>query len=321
LTWSRDFLDPARTLDKALQRSPLVIVRLIVPCFLTILVFGCAGVKPMPQPIVASIGEAQEVFHRNQILDLASGKSISFSELLDRLSSYDLIFVGETHTNPEHHLIQVQILQALLLQTPSLAVGMEFFQQDQQAVLDRYILEHGKEEAFLEEVDWKGTWGYPYHFYRPLLLEAKQQGVRVVALNAPRDLVRKVAREGLDGLEEAERAMLPRELDLDNEAHRDYVRRIYERHDHETLPDFEFFYEAQCVWDETMARNIARFMATHDGKMVVFSGNGHIVWKFGIPDRTQRRIPVSLVTLVPYGLRETVALESDMADYVWLTAP
>lgn len=298
-----------------------MLLRLFVPCLVMILLFGCAGVKRMPRPIVASIQGVSEVFHPNQILDLSQGTPISFGELVDRLSRFDVIFVGETHTNPEHHLIQVQILQALLCRLPSLTIGMEFFQQEQQALLDRYILERGTEEAFLEDVDWKGTWGHPYHFYRPLLLAAKQYGTRVVALNAPRDLVGKVSREGLGGLREAQRARLPRELDLGNEAHRGYVREIYEQHDHANLREFEFFYEAQCVWDETMARNIAGFMRKHNGNMIVFSGNGHIVRKFGIPGRTRRRLPVSVVTVMPYPLHERVSFESAMADYVWLTAP
>jgi uncharacterized iron-regulated protein len=282
---------------------------------------GCAGVKKMPKPTVASLAGVSEGFHRNQIIDLAGGKAVSFCEFIDRLSSFDVIFVGEVHTNPEHHLIQVQILQALFTRVPSLTIGLEFLQQDQQVLLDRYLTEDMTEEAFLEEVDWKRTWGYPYHFYRPLFLAAKREGTRVLALNAPRNIVRKVAREGLGGLGEEERNRIPRELDLNNEAHRAYVLEIYGRHDHGDLGEFEFFYEAQCVWDETMARNIAAFMNDHSGKMIVFSGNGHIIWKFGIPDRTQRRLPVSVVTIIPYPLQETVTVETGMADYLWLTSP
>jgi uncharacterized iron-regulated protein len=298
-----------------------VIVRSLISYLVMLLLFGCAGIKKMPEPIVASIAGASEVFHRNQILDLASGKALSFSELMDCLSPVDVVFVGETHHNPEHHLIQVQILQALSSRVQTLTVGMEFFQQHHQAALDRYLKEDMTEEDFLTEVDWKRTWGYPYHFYRPLLLGARAHGLHVLALNAPRNIVRTVARKGLAGLEEEERALIPQELDLSNDAHRAYIRETYERHDHEKLQSFEFFYEAQCVWDETMARNIADFMSDHGGSMVVFSGNGHIIHRFGVPDRTQRRVSVSVATLMPYTLHHTMTLEKGIADYVWLTAP
>ena len=275
--------------------------------------------KRMPEPVVARIPGATEVFHRNQIVDLVSEKAVPFDEMMNQASTGDVLFVGEIHDNPEHHLLQVQILQALLTRHPSAAMAMEFFQQDQQDILDRYTLANMSEEEFLEEIDWKKTWGFPYHFYRPLLLAAKQHGTRILALNAPRRVVKKVAREGLGALSEEERAQIPHDMDLNNASHRAYVREVYERHEQGDLRSFEFFYQAQVVWEETMARNIAEFMRTHDQNVIVFSGNGHIVRKFGIPDRVQRRLPVSVMTIMPFSLRETVNLERDMADFLWLT--
>lgn len=294
-------------------------VRIMLSCLAGLLLSGCAGIKKMPEPVVARIPGIAESFHRNQILDPVSGKAFSFDDLMGEALTRDILFVGEIHDNPEHHLIQVQILQAFLGRSTSSAMAMEFFQQHQQAVLDRYTLEDMTEEAFLKEIDWKKTWGYPYHFYRPLLLAAKERRIRVLALNAPREIVRKVAREGLSALDEGERAQIPRDMDLDNEAHRAYVWEAYEKHEKGDLKSFDFFYQAQVVWEETMAGNIAEFLKTHDSKVIVFSGNGHIVRKFGIPDRVQRRLPVSLVTIMPFSLQKTVTLQKDLADFLWLT--
>lgn len=293
--------------------------RIILSCFAGLLCFGCAGMKRMPEPVVARIPGVTEAFHRNQILDLGSGKAVSFDELMHDASMKDILFVGETHDNPEHHLIQIQVLQAFLGRSTSAAMAMEFFQQNQQAVLDRYTLGDMTETAFLKEIDWEKTWGYPYHFYRPLLLAAKQHRIRVLALNAPRAIVRKVAREGLVSLDEEEQAQIPRDMDLGNESHRAYVREAYEDHEKTDLENFEYFYQAQVVWEETMARNLAEFLKSRDRKVIVFSGNGHIVQKFGIPDRVQRRLPLSVATVMPFSLRKTVILERDLADYVWLT--
>lgn len=275
--------------------------------------------KRMPEPLVAGIAGGTELFHLNQIVDPASGKAVHFDELMDHAATKDIVFVGENHDNPEHHLLQVQILQAFFIRDSSPVVAMEFFQQDQQDILDRYTLEDMTEEAFLEEIDWKKTWGLPYHFYRPLLLAAKQRRIRVLALNAPREIVKKVAGDGLSALNDEERARIPPDMDLSNEAHRAYVREAFERHEQADLKDFDFFHQAQIVWEETMARNIVEFLRVHKQRMIVFSGNGHIVKKFGIPDRVQRRLPVSLVTIMPFSLRKTVTLERDMADFLWLT--
>ncbi|MFH1491125.1 MAG: ChaN family lipoprotein [Pseudomonadota bacterium] len=272
-------------------------------------------------PPRAVIAEATESFRIGQIVDLGEGKALSFGQLIDRLASRDLIFIGEVHDNDEHHLIQIQILQALAARWGTLALGMEFFEKPKQESLDRYLRGEIEEEAFLKEVDWNHSWGYSYHFYRPLLLFARQNGLRVLALNAPREIVRKVARNGLAGLEAVERLQIADEIDLDNRAHRDYLLEIYEQHDQGTLKAFNDFYDAQCVWEDTMAQNVAGHFKGKPAKMIVFSGNGHIVQKYGIPDRTARRVPAMMATLMPLPLVSRQTIDRAAADYVWLTRP
>ena len=283
-------------------------------------VIGCAGMRH-PQPPSATIEGAAERFRPGQIVDVASGKAITFEELIAQISSKDLIFVGEAHDNPDHHLIQIQILQAVASRSPSLTMGMEFFQQHQQPILDRYIQGESTEKEFLEAVDWKKTWGFGYHFYRPLMQLAREKKYRVLAINAPNDLVRKVARTGLKALEPSERDQLPKEINLTQDRHRAFLHEIYQEHSPRDLKDFEFFYEAQCVWEETMAYNLAEHLKSGEGRLIAFTGNGHIVNKFGIPDRTVRRVPASMVTVVPYPLNGKETIEQGIADYVWFTLP
>jgi uncharacterized iron-regulated protein len=267
-------------------------------------IHGCASVKKKPTPTMATLPGVSDQFKIGQIIDVSAGKVISFEEFINRIATKELIFVGEVHDNPEHHLIQVQILQALIAKQPA---------------LDRYIQWETDEGVFLEEVGWKKGWGFDYSFYRPLMLLARQNGSRVLAINAPKDIVRKVARKGLEGLDQSERDQIAREIGLDNEGHRAYLREVYGQHGHGSLKQFEYFYEAQCVWEDTMAQNIADFLIKEEGKMIVFTGNGHIVNKYGIPDRAVKRHPVSMVTVMPYAIHGTETLEKGMADYVWLT--
>jgi uncharacterized iron-regulated protein len=128
-----------------------------------------------------------------------------------------------------------------------------------------------------------------------------------------------VARQGLKDLDEDERRQLPKDIDLNDAAHRDYVREIFGEHGHGDLKAFEFFYEAQCVWEDTMAHNIAEYLEGSGGKVIAFMGNGHIVNKFGVPNRTVKRVPVSMATVMPYALRGEETIEKGTADYVWLT--
>jgi uncharacterized iron-regulated protein len=295
-------------------------VQTTIIAFICLIVIGCAGSRP-PQPQIATIEGAAERFRPGQIVDLAAGKVIGFEELIAQLSSKDLIFVGEAHDNPDHHLIQIQILQAVASRSPSLTIGMEFFQKHQQPIVDRYVQGEITEKEFLDAVDWQKTWGFDYHLYRPLMQFARERKYRVLALNAPNSLVRKVAKTGLKSLEPSERDQLPKDIDLNQDRHRAFLQEIYNEHSPRDLKEFEFFYEAQCVWEEAMASNLAEHLAFGRGRLIAFTGNGHIVNKFGIPDRTARRVPASMVTVVPYPLNGEESVDRASADYIWFTLP
>ncbi len=293
---------------------------LLLPAFIIFLIMhGCAAMKPSA-PLLATIPGVSGDFKIGQILDLKSGEVFSFDQLIEQIASKDLIFIGEVHDNPEHHLIQVQILQALMDRFGPVTIAMEFFPKSQQPTLDRYLQGELTESEFLRAVNWKGGWSFDYHFYRPLMLLARRNALGILAINASRDTVKKVARHGLQSLEIDERNKLAKDIDLNNEAHRDYLRKVYAQHGHRELKKFNYFYEAQCVWEDTMAQNLAEYLRENREKLVVFVGNGHIVNKFGIPDRTIRRFPVSMVTIMPYPLNESEAIRKETADYVWLTA-
>lgn len=275
---------------------------------------GCAETRS-PAPMLATIPGVSGHFKIGEILDLKTGTALAFDDLIDQISSKDLIFIGEVHDNPEHHLIQLQILQALVACCGPISIAMEFFEKPQQPILDRYNRSEMDEKEFLKEVDW----GSDYYFYRPLIRMAKQNNGAVLAINAPRKVVRKVARQGLESLDDSERSKIAQEIDLSNEAHRNYVREAYERHTHGDLKEFEYFYEAQCVWEDTMAESLAEYLRKNGNKLVAFMGNGHIINKFGVPDRTIERDPVSMVTIMPLPINKDITIEKETADYVWLT--
>jgi len=280
---------------------------------------GCAGAK-MKGPPLATLAGVPGHFGIGQILDLKAGKSISFDEFIEALSSRDLLFIGEIHDNPEHHLIQIQILQALVDRCGSLTLAMEFFQRPHQEILDRYVKGELSESDFLEAIDWRRSWGYAYHLYRPLLLAAREKSMRILAINAPAAIVRKVARNGLQGLSDDERSQVAAEIDLNDREHRDYLLKAYQEHTHQDLKRFQDFYEAQCVWEETMAESLADYMKGQGGKVVVFAGNGHLIHKFGIPARTSRRTGVAVATVIPYPLLSREEVPRDASDFIWLTA-
>jgi uncharacterized iron-regulated protein len=290
-----------------------------VALLLTCLSAGACGAVRTSVPASAQVEGISGLFRTGQIVCPGTGEIISFDELIRRMETIDLIFVGEVHDNPEHHLIQVQILQAIMSRYGPVPVAMEFFQEPQQAMVDRYVGGAVEEAVFLKEVDWKRNWSFDYHFYRPLLLLAKERKARILAINAPHRIVKKVAGVGLQGLEPVERGQLARRIDLGNARHRAFLRNMYEGHPHGRLKNFEFFYQAQCVWEDTMAENLADHYRKGHKKMVVLTGNGHIIHRYGVPDRTLERVPAKAATLVLYPLTGPLKIKRDIADYIWLT--
>ena len=280
---------------------------------------ACSTTKP-PMPPLASIEGVQGRFRIGRIIHSKTGKTISFDQLIDQVgTTRRLIFIGEVHNNPEHHLIQVQILQALMSRYAPLTVAMEFFNKTQQPVLDQYMDGSTTETVFLKDVGWDKNWAYTYHFYRPLLLMTKEKSRKILAINAPNNIVKKVARSGLSSLDPSERNQLADHINLENESHRAYLRKIYETHTHQDLKKFDFFYQAQCVWEDTMAENIAKYLSKNKEKLVVLAGNGHIINKYGIPNRTLSRIKIPMATILLQPLTGPLNIERKMADYIWLT--
>lgn len=280
---------------------------------------GCAHLeKTHTSGKIALHGESP--FRTGQIIEAETGSPLEFDALVGRLSKKDIVFIGEVHNNPAHHLIQLQIIQALMTRSDRMTLAMEFFPVTKQFTLDQYLSGQLSEDAFLRDVDWQHSWGYDYSLYRPLMLLAKQNRIEVTAINAPAEVVRKIARHGLGKLKPEERALLAPNIDLDNKAHKSYLQRIFEQHSHKDLKQFEYFYQAQCTWEDTMAQNIAEHAKKRGGMFVVLAGNGHIVQKFGIPDRTFKRHSVPMVTVLPLPLSGQASIEPGIGDYLWFTS-
>jgi uncharacterized iron-regulated protein len=143
------------------------------------------------------------------------------------------------------------------------------------------------EEEFLNEVKWEITWGMDYNLYRGILDEIRDRPLKVLGLNIERDLVRKVAQHGMDGLSHEDKEKFPG-MDLTDRQHRRYIASIYKSHQGGSAKDFEKFYEAQCLWDEAMAETLSQFLQSPAGKgktVLVFAGSGHVAFDFGIPKR------------------------------------
>lgn len=256
----------------------------------------------------------------------SDGERLPPEALLRELSQADLICVGERHDNPHDHWAELRIVRGLLARAPmsgrEVAIGLEMIQQPFQRQLDAYLSWDIDEAELVEDVEWHDRWGYDFGYYRPVLEHARRARLRVLALNAPKELTRKVAREGLDALDEAEQEKLP-ELDLDDAEHRRWFDRATSGH---PVPgsDRDRLYAAQVVWDETMAEAAAKHLKGRlpQRQLVVLAGSGHCRTD-AIPARVRRRVPAEIaavrVVIQPAEAEAGEAL--DGFDYAFVMTP
>ena len=267
-------------------------------------------------PKRAFLKDTDLYFDPGTIISGKTGQPLDFEELLADLGGVRIVYIGESHTDRSHHQTQLDIMAGLAKASGDIAVGMEMIDFTYQPVLDRWWNGELDEADFLEKVHWYANWRYPYGLYRELFEYIRQNRIPLIGLNIPFHIPPKVRIGGLENLTETDKRYVPSEIDTGDAAHRAYVEPVFRQHSFHSSAKFEYFYEAQCLWEETMAETIARKMPA--GTMVVLAGNGHIVYKFGIPERAFRRNKLSYRTV--YLAAAGSEIELSFADYIWITS-
>ena len=236
----------------------------------------------------AGRGVVKELAKESTAFDVSLIKSLP--EVIQQVADKKIIYVGEIHDRYSHHLVQLEIIQALHARGKKVAIGMEMFQRPFQSALDDYISGRIGEKEFLKGSKYFKSWQFDYNLYRPILQFARAEKIPVVALNILREVPEKVGRDGLDSLSEEEKRLIPSEMDFSDRAYRKRLEEVFQEHPAPEVKNFDFFYQAQILWDETMAESIDRFLKKNlDLQMVVLAGTGHLAYGSGIPHRTARR--------------------------------
>ena len=297
--------------------------QVIVWCLALLTAVACASTKQTSPETGPARATAKSRAEPTRILAAPDGKAIDFELLMDAVEDRRVVYVGEQHNNDYHHAFQLEVVKAMYEQSPRLMVGMEMFQRPAQAALDAFVLGDIDEKEMLRRTEYFTRWGWDYMYYRPILLFAREHGVPVIALNAPKEVTRKVARTGLDSLTPGERTQIAEEIDTSIETHRTWVRKVFDSHPMGGMK-FENFYTSQCIWEDTMAESVANALADRaNSRMVVIVGGGHVGQRFGIPIRAEKRgggaYSIILGTVNGGHLDEYLA--EDYADYLVVTPP
>lgn len=273
---------------------PLCLLRI----YLLILLAGCAA--PRTQLDVSSPYRDPSTLQKGEILHVATGVLVSERQLLEYLSRYPVVFVGETHDSLDDHAIQLFILEGLHeRQAGNLALGLEMLPRDAQAELDAYVRGEMDEGEFVPI--WTRHWGDSFAYYEKILRYAREKRLDVLALNAEAD-VRRAVRSRPVGESDPDVAERIPEMDLEDPHHRAMTEAIFASHPMGTQ-HLEAFYRVQVLWDETMAQTAARYLESPEGKgkqLVILAGGHHVQHGYGIPRRLFRRVPLPFVIVLPF---------------------
>lgn len=269
------------------------------------------------------------------ITDTARGDTIGPAELAARLDGVKLVFVGESHVDIEFHRAQLRILQELARRGRTVMIGLEMYPVPEQPWLDRWHRDRKlTEEQFVEQSHWYRNWGYHWNYYRDIFLFAREQGIRMFAVNLPRAAVSIVRTKGFDSLGVEYRGMLPPKVDLENEEHRRLFKAFFGDEDalHGNMPDamFQGMFRAQCAWDAAMGWNALQALQKYGDDraiMVVLIGSGHVSYGLGAERQVKPWFAGRTATVVPIPIAEEPGgepigtVQSSYANFVWGLPP
>lgn len=226
-------------------------------------------------------------------------KPSSFEKMINDISDKRVVLIGEQHTRFDHHLNQLAVIKALHQRNPQLAIGVEWFQQPFQQVLDDFIAKKIDTTTLLRNSEYYQRWKYDYRLYQPIMDYARQHNIRLLALNAPVEITKKVGAKGLDSLTPAERQQLPARINPPSHDYEKALTTVFSDH-HLPKARIKNFIMVQRIWDETMAANSVKFLKQKpDSQLVILAGVGHIAQAEGIPTDIQRKLPnITLVKLM-----------------------
>ena len=252
---------------------------------------------------------------------------------LARLAAAQVVLLGESHENRDHHRWQLQTVAGLYALHPNLVLGFEMFPRRVQPVLDRWVAGALSESEFLRESDWQRVWGMDASLYLPLFHFARLNRIPMLALNVERSLVRRVDAEGWAAIPVSEREGVTDPAPAGAE----YLGQLYEAFvEHQSgeapkqppedaersNPAFRRFVESMLVWDRAMAQVLMQHVRASGPLVVGIMGSGHVRDGLGVPRQLHDLGVRSVGTALPWDTTEPCdGLRPALADALFGLAP
>lgn len=133
-------------------------MRALALCLLVFLA-ACASQGQLPAPQFNGPHPLDGTIH-----DLRTGERINAETLAERLADADIVILGETHDNAQHHLAQAWLVGQL---RPA-GIAFEMIPQDQEPAIAAHLAAGGTPGTIGKAIGWAKT-GWPdWELYRPI---------------------------------------------------------------------------------------------------------------------------------------------------------
>ncbi|EIK53096.1 hypothetical protein YO5_02683 [Stutzerimonas stutzeri TS44] len=167
-------------------------MRILLPLLL-LLLSACQTLPPLPE---WQSPEGREHADLGAIIDLRSGERLDAAQLVRRLAQADYVLVGERHDNPDHHALQLWLLQALAERRSQGSLLLEMLTADQQSAVERAQAQLRRGEP-VEDLPTALAWspGWPWQLYGPLVSHALAQPYPLMQANLTRAEIGRIYHE------------------------------------------------------------------------------------------------------------------------------
>lgn len=248
--------------------------------------------------------------------DLALAQAIT-----ETLASGGIVLLGETHDNPQHHKLRAAMIEHAMKETTKKpAAVFEHIRTDQFAGLTTFAGdsarggERGSAADLLRSLDWDKS-GWPAAtLFEPLFAAVLRAKLPILPGDAPRDTVRRVAREGLSALAATDVARFKLEQALPATLNDALLAELEASHCG-LMPKTAFgnMAIAQRYRDAHIASQLSEAADKH-GAAILFAGNGHIRADRGVPYYIKQMAPKRRVLTIT--LAEASKGQTDIKGYM-----
>ncbi|MGH8435124.1 MAG: ChaN family lipoprotein [Pseudomonas sp.] len=277
-------------------------------CVVLLCLVLLAGCQSLPQLPAWQSPEGLEHADLGVIRDLRSGEQLTPQQLIERLAKAPRVLVGEQHDNPDHHALQLWLLQALAEQRTQGSLLLEMLNPDQQIRVEQVqaAMAGGESVSDLPSaLAWQRNWDWA--MYGPILRYALAQPYPVLSANLDRSEIMRIyaARPVLSGT--ASTAAVVRTP---------LLAQIRDSHCGQ-LPENQL--PAMLAVQQQRDRRMAERLLDAPEPAILFAGAFHVRRDLGVPLHLADlgAAPDSLV-LILAEVGKPVAVEA--ADFVWYSA-